>query len=244
MKQFFAKLFLLSLFSSNVIIAQETEKITAAAYYQLKPISKTVNTVSRLLKTERPSFSRQLINPYHAFSPQKEDVVVPVEKKIPENGIYVLLSFEAGMSFVKANAQNATAAHSAILFGGHFQMGYQAFDHLRFGLGVGAAYISKSLTMPIYANIQWLILKSSNTPFVECSGGTQISFLNGRSKSGLYIRPALGYRFPSQRLEHCAVDLGVSIEDRYQTQLALTNPKDSSSYYRFYFISLRLSIVF
>lgn len=93
---------------------------------------------------------------------------------------------------------------------------------LSLGVGVGITNFVRWISIPIYASLRTYFTKSSGAGFCELNIGylqtlsQGLSFAPSQTRSerfygGLYLRPAIGYRFPTKLKTHVGIDLGCGI---------------------------------
>lgn len=137
-----------------------------------------------------------------------------------------------------------------------YTIGYNFHHFIGVGGGLGIMMLGEYPIVPIYANIRSYILKTSATPFVDMNVGYGIA-LNpvsgpftgggmGRGQTalgGLYLRPAIGVRFPSRKRTHVTMDFGYVIQFAQYSYLDWDNNPvfEKRAFYR---PSLRIGVTF
>lgn len=138
-----------------------------------------------------------------------------------------------------------------------YTVGYNFHHLIGVGGGLGIMLLGEHPIIPIYANIRSYFLKTSASPFVDMNIGYGIALnsvagpLGGGSSlgqvqtslGGLYLRPSIGFRFPSRKRTHVTMDFGYVIQFAQYTYLDWNN-NDVAEKRIFYRPSLRVGITF
>lgn len=129
--------------------------------------------------------------------------------------------------------------------------GYHFNQYIGVGGGIGIGVMGARPFVPVYANIRGYLMKTSTSIFYDVNVGYGIAlkepfsmWANQESAhGGLYVRPAIGIRFPSSKRSHVVMDFGYVIQfARYEYTDWSNNP--ISERRAFYRPSLRVGVVF
>lgn len=111
-----------------------------------------------------------------------------------------------------------------------YTAGYNFHHFIGIGGGLGIMSLEGHAVLPIYANIRSYFLKTSASPFVDMnvgygfilpSSGDPLNPIgaNVGINGGLYLRPSIGVRFPSNRRTHVTLDFGYVIQFKQNSYL-------------------------
>lgn len=209
----------LSLMNSALLFAQATKKITIVTLKNGLVLKGRILTFEEGGELEFQTLERQ------TYSCPASDVVSITNEEMlrtksarrakklkrASNGDHIPSDkhWYADFKLETAFPLNVSNSH---LFGFHFHVGYQVLPFLRVSAGAAIAVHTISAFFPVYAKVRWVPLQTSNTPYLECAVGVQ---LNSQeiAPTRPYLRPAIGYRFPSKRRTHVTLDIGILISE-------------------------------
>lgn len=159
----------------------------------------------------------------------------------PNKGLYHIFSLGVTPDW---EFLNRVGADASIVSGWHFNR------CIGLGLGIGLHFVSIGMEhapfIPIYLNIRGNIMEFSSSLFYNIDIGYGISAPMSESShiksiyGGYYIRPAIGFRFPSKLKGHFFIDTGLSLQ---HTTIQFTHHRTIPNY-PIYGISARFGMVF
>lgn len=130
-------------------------------------------------------------------------------------------------------------------FGHHYQCNYHVHRLLGIGAGVGINTFIDLSFIPLYANLKGYFMKTTASLYYDLNigYGFVLPSYHLNSQGGLYLRPALGVRFPSTRAAHLFLDFGFNVQFATAETMDWNN---NISTYKYVFLrpSLRFGISF
>ena len=130
-------------------------------------------------------------------------------------------------------------------FGHHYQCNYHVHRLLGIGAGVGINTFIDLSFIPLYANLKGYFMKTTASLYYDLNigYGFVLPSYHLNSQGGLYLRPALGVRFPSTRAAHLFLDFGFNVQFATAETMDWNN---NISIYKYVFLrpSLRFGISF
>ncbi len=130
--------------------------------------------------------------------------------------------------------------------GQHYVLDYHFHRLLGVGAGIGINTFFEHSFVPVYANVRGYFMKSSASLFYDLNVGYGIAIPGfwEEARGGLYLRPAIGIRFPSTRRTHVVLDFGYNIQFAEYEYSNWQNPSPVFEKRIFYRPSLRIGITF